>query len=55
MQIYGEITGIKYKEKFDRALSESGSFVLEIDKENRVAVSRWVSPKSTRSYPSAEN
>jgi hypothetical protein len=65
MQIYGEITGIKYKpflcntlvqydiEKFDKALSESGSFIVEIDKENRVAVSRWVSPKRTRSYPYA--
>jgi len=65
MQIYGEITGIRYKpflcntlvqydiEEFDKALSESGSFILEIDKENRVAVSRWVSPKRTRSYPYA--
>lgn len=65
MQIYGEITGIKYKpflcntlvqydiEEFDKALSESGSFILEIDKENRIAVSRWVSPKRTRSYPYA--
>ena len=65
MQIYGEITGIKYKpflcntlvqydiEEFDKALSKSGSFILEIDKENRVAVSRWVSPKRTRSYPYA--
>jgi hypothetical protein len=40
-------------EEFDKALSESGSFILEIDKENRIAVSRWVSPKRTRSYPYA--
>ncbi len=65
MQIYGEITGIKYKpflcntlvqydtEEFDKALSKSGSFILKIDKENRIAVSRWVSPKRTRSYPYA--
>jgi hypothetical protein len=65
MQIYGEITGIKYKpflcntlvqydtEELDKALSKSGSFILKIDKENRVAVSRWVSPKRTRSYPYA--
>jgi hypothetical protein len=65
MQIYGEITGIRYKpflcnalvqydtEELDEALSKSGSFILKIDKENRVAVSRWVSPKRTRSYPYA--
>jgi len=47
-------TLVKYDiEEFDKALSESGSFILEIDKENRIAVSRWVSPKRTRSYPYA--
>ncbi|PHJ14032.1 hypothetical protein IM41_03165 [Fervidobacterium sp. SC_NGM5_G05] len=65
MQIYGEITKIEYtpflcdnlKEydinKLDEALSQSGSFILKIDEKNKIAVSRWVSPKRTRSYPYA--
>jgi hypothetical protein len=66
MQIYGEITGIKYKpflcntlvkydiEEFDKALSESGSFILEIDKENRIAVSRWCHLKGQDLIPMQE-
>ncbi len=65
MQIFGKIEGIKYTpfltntlaaydiDKLENALSESASFILEIDKGNRIAVSRWVSPKRTRSYPYA--
>jgi len=65
MEIYGEIKGINYKvflnkplisypfRNLDKALSERGSFILEVDKENKFAVSRWVSPKRTRSYPYA--
>ena len=65
MHIYGEIKGIKYKpflcaklESYDldaleRALSEKGSFMLKVDPQNELAVSWWVSPKRTRSYPYA--
>jgi len=65
MNIYGEIKGIKYKsflykslsryyfEKLDQAISERASFILKIDQENEIAVSWWVSPKRTRSYPYA--
>ena len=63
MEIYGEIKGINYKvflnkplisypfRDLGKALSERGNFVLEVDKENKLAVSWWVSPKRTRSYP----
>jgi len=63
VKIYGEIKGIRYKvflnrplisysfKSLDKALSERGSFILEVDKENKFAVSWWVSPKRTRSYP----
>jgi len=65
MEIYGEIKGIKYKpflnkplasytiDKLDKALSEKGSFILRIDDKNEIAISWWVSPKRTRSYPYA--
>ena len=65
MEIYGEIKGIKYKlflhkpltrftlENLDRALSEKASFILRVNKDNEFAVSWWVSPKRTRSYPYA--
>lgn len=64
MDLSARITGISYAphlcsalESFafadlERAFSKS-SFVLDIDRLNRVAVSRWVSPKRTRSYPHA--
>jgi len=65
MEIYGEIKRIEYKpflnkplarytiDKLDKALSEKGSFILRIDDKNEIAVSWWVSPKRTRSYPYA--
>ncbi|MGB9819944.1 MAG: hypothetical protein ACPLVG_01190 [Pseudothermotoga sp.] len=65
IKIYGEIKGIKYKlflaspltrfgiEQLDKALSEKGNFILKVNSENEIAVSWWVSPKRTRSYPYA--
>ena len=65
MEINGEIEGIKYKlflhkpltrftlENLDRALSEKAGFILKVNKDNEFAVSWWVSPKRTRSYPYA--
>lgn len=65
MEIYGEIRSIKYKifltkplihftiGDLDKALSEKASFILKLDNDNKFAVSWWVSPKRTRSYPYA--
>lgn len=65
MDIYAEIKGIKYKlfcakplsrykiDSLDRALSERANFILRINNKNEIAVSWWVSPKRTRSYPYA--
>lgn len=65
MDLLAKIKGIKYKpllcrklEIFDfkdleKALISCASFILNIDKENKVAVSWWVSAKRTRSYPYA--
>ena len=65
LRIYGEIKGIKYKpflsktlirfgfDELDGALSKSASFILRVHNENEFAVSWWVSPKRTRSYPYA--
>ncbi|GMO44075.1 MAG: hypothetical protein Ta2B_24730 [Termitinemataceae bacterium] len=64
MVIDAKITGITYKpflcsdlplfkfDDLDQALNENSSFLLQTD-ENIVAVSTWVSPKRTRSYPYA--
>lgn len=61
MNIEGKITGIKYKillsdelkkvsfEDFD--INEMPSSCLLTDEQNTFAVSKWVSPKRTRSYP----
>jgi hypothetical protein len=61
MDITGKITGIKYKVSFAEILktvdignfniNESPAFCLVKDKNNSFAVSKWVSPKRTRSYP----
>ena len=40
-----------YYEEVDVALSEETAFILQIDPTNQIAVSRWVSPKRTRSFP----
>jgi len=62
MDILAEIKGLKYTpllckelnvfdfDEFDRALSTDATFILAIDK-NQLAISWWVSPKRTRSYP----
>jgi hypothetical protein len=64
IHVYAEISGIEYKpllcrelktfsfDKLDQALQEEPSFKLKID-ESEIAVSWWVSPKRTRSYPYA--
>jgi hypothetical protein len=64
MDVWAEITdGINYVPKLCRnlnhyqlseieiAVSQDGSFLLFLDEENQIAVSWWVSPKRTRSYP----
>lgn len=65
MVISAEITGIKYTpflcselksykfNKIKEALSNETSFILEIDENNKLAISWWVSAKRTRSYPYA--
>jgi len=65
MDLSAKIKGIKYKpflcrdleifefSDLEKALSSSGSFILKINKENRIAISWWVSAKRTRSYPYA--
>lgn len=35
----------------DEALSKDATFILNIDDKNQLAISWWVSPKRTRSYP----
>jgi hypothetical protein len=64
MIIDARITGIKYSpllcetlptaalSDFENALNKHSSFLLEIHN-NIIAVSKWVSPKRTRSYPGA--
>ena len=61
MDIKGKITGIKYKVSLAETLktvdirnfniNESPAFCLVKDEVNSFAVSKWVSPKRTRSYP----
>ena len=61
MDIKGKITGIKYKVSTNETLkvidiqdfniNESPAFCLLQDKNNSFAISKWVSPKRTRSYP----
>ncbi|HOL87496.1 MAG TPA: hypothetical protein PLK32_09085 [Defluviitoga tunisiensis] len=65
MDLSAKIKGIKYKPLICRdldlfefndlakALTSCASFILNINKENKVAVSWWVSAKRTRSYPYA--
>lgn len=63
--IIGKITNIRYTpylcsdlpevefNSIENALSNFSAFLLDIDGKNKVAVSTWVSPKRTRSYPYA--
>ena len=65
MEIHGEIKGIKYKpflcrtlercniNDLNKILSKKANFILKINDKNEIAVSWWVSPKRTRSYPYA--
>lgn len=65
MDVLAKITGIKYSpflcrdlnvyniSEIEFALSQKGSFLLEVSSEKRIAISRWVSAKRTRSYPYA--
>lgn len=65
MDIYAEIKAIKYTpflckqiievdySNISNALSEHSSFILNMPNKNKFAVSWWVSPKRTRSYPYA--
>lgn len=61
MNILGKITGLKYKillsdelkqiDVKDFDINEVPSACLVTDDQNIFAVSKWVSPKRTRSYP----
>jgi len=63
MDLSAKITGIKYRpflcanlkefvfKELKEALSKHASFVLNISKGKSIAISWWVSPKRTRSYP----
>ncbi|MDR0333334.1 MAG: hypothetical protein LBI15_07685 [Dysgonamonadaceae bacterium] len=61
MEISGKITGIKYKISFsenlkeidfeDFNINECPAYCLVKNKANSFAISKWVSPKRTRSYP----
>ena len=63
MEIKAEIKSISYKpylckqlntypfDNLKTAISNNGEFLLEIDTENKFAISWWVSAKRTRSYP----
>ena len=65
MDLFAKIIGIKYKlflcrkleifefRSFEKALSKKATFILKVDPNNKIAVSCWVSPKRTRSYPYA--
>jgi hypothetical protein len=63
MDIFAEIKGLTYSpflckrlnvfnfSEIGRALSSDATFILKVDRDNQIAVSWWVSPKRTRSYP----
>lgn len=63
LSISGKITGIKYTplltkplkkysaEDFSQALAKESVFILDLGKDNELAISSWVSAKRTRSYP----
>ena len=63
MDIFAKITGVKYTpllcgklkscsyKDFDATLSDKATLILQIDPTKQIALSCWVSPKRTRSYP----
>ena len=65
MDLYADIKEIKYEplscsalasinlDQLGPALDKSGAFLLSLSSTNQLAVSWWVSPKRTRSYPYA--
>lgn len=65
MDISAKITGVRYKpflyrslktydiDIINKAFSSDSTFVLKIDESVSMAISHWVSPKRTRSYPYA--
>ena len=65
MDLSAKITGIQYKpllcrklktvdfKDFEKALAKKATFILKITPDHKLAVSCWVSPKRTRSYPYA--
>lgn len=65
MDISAKITGIKYTpflcrklhtfnlKDFEEALSKEATFILDVNENDKIAVSWWVSAKRTRSYPYA--
>lgn len=65
MDVSAKITGIKYSSflcrdlrvynisNINSALSQYGSFLLQLGSKNQIALSWWVSAKRTRSYPYA--
>ncbi|MDD5624356.1 MAG: hypothetical protein PHY63_01305 [Candidatus Cloacimonetes bacterium] len=65
MNITAKINGIKYtplfksnlpvysEDRLEEALNKSSVFILSNSRGNKIALSTWVSPKRTRSYPYA--
>jgi hypothetical protein len=65
MDVLAKIKGIKYcpflcrtlneysLSELDTALSKEGTFILNLGKNKQIALSCWVSPKRTRTYPYA--
>jgi len=63
IKVYAIINGIKYRpllcsklyqyNDLNEGLNKSGAFVLNLNNDAKIAISRWVSPKRTRSYPYA--
>jgi len=63
MDILAEIRGIEYSpfmcrelhtfvfDEIEKALTKEATFILRIGKGSEIAISWWVSPKRTRSYP----
>ena len=63
MNICADIKRVTYKpllcskletfryDQLGKALSEKGAFLLRVDPANQIALSWWVSPKRTRTYP----
>jgi len=63
IKVHARINGIKYRpllcsklyqyNDLNEGLNKSGAFILNFNNDAKIAVSRWVSPKRTRSYPYA--